>query len=408
MMSLGDPCALIDRSISRASRRFAVVYFLVQFGLLTILEVLRVTAVFNTSLLVRPLSGFYIAVAAIVLVSHQRLYVHPAQIGFLAIMTIGPVVGVANGNPVSSAAFLSHIVQPLGAMLMIAIGWNLGPITREELRFLWRVSVIAGLVALVAVAAAFGAGLVPRYNGPSYTMLPALAIGLGLWRFRLVAVPFGVLFISAKRGAMAAGLIAVLIDLVVTSRARMVRLASAATIALVLSLVVYPVATSSSSTSTTTIARLVEQTTGRVQFSADAVGAGDLDSLDVASSGRLTEIDAALELWEPWTAVLGRGAGTIMGQTHNIHLSPLGMATVHGIPATVFVYGLVILAAVSGLRNREQDVVRVSVAIYCVAAIGYSLTAYNIFTDLLIFVATGWLLRQRREDARGSRIVGSY
>lgn len=384
----------------RRARGLVATYVLVQFGLLPATEVLRLTGVFNTGLLVRYVGAIFVSWGVLLLARSRRSIVHPIQVALLGVAAIAAIVGVVNGSNPLSVGFASHVMQPIGAAVMVGIGWQLGQVVETQLRYVWRVSIWTALFALALIAAAFAAGLVPRYNGPSYSVLPGLAVSAVGGGGPLVA-PLGLLLLSAKRGALIAGAGGLLLALAATSRRRVLRLGLIATMGWLLLALLQPLLASDSSSgrSLAGVQALAEQTTERVEFTVDALGDGSLDSLDVASSGRLTEVRSALALWDSWTPVLGIGAGVKMGATHNIHFSPLGLSTVFGIPAALFIYASCALAVFRGLRRARRSRPSAAAAVYVGMATIYSLTAYNLLVDLAVFVAVGWLLNATNEDA---------
>jgi hypothetical protein len=143
-------------------------------------------------------------------------------------------------------------------------------------------------------------------------------------------------------------------------------------------------------------------------------GDGDV-SLDDISSGRLSEVDAALSQAKWWHWIIGAGAGhniQVVGAlpVQNIHFSPLSIALVYGTPFAVVLYttfATLLLKAVVRKDIPQQSVTERMAPLYLLGAVVHSLFAYSLFIDFLVFFFAGVLARNQ-SVRQTAAVAGAY
>jgi hypothetical protein len=275
----------------------------------------------------------------------------------------------------------------------------------------WRriayLSVIGAGIGLLVSANGYLSGEFGRYTAaaPLFSLAYAAAIGapfIGI--LSLIIIGF-----SAKRGSIVAAM-SMMVAYLFSSSGQALRVGSRARkmlfIGLFLFLVgsIFTLGAAEVSTEDGGVGVVARQTSVRIQRVVDAMLSGDPESFDSASSGRLTEVNAALERLNPRTIVTGLGAGVSIdvsggaGQTRQYtHFSPLGITLVYGCLFAIFVYAFVSRELVLAWKRQPQIGVATRLSMfYVLSSLVSSLFAFSLFVDLLMFMFVGLLYADNR------------
>lgn len=137
-------------------------------------------------------------------------------------------------------------------------------------------------------------------------------------------------------------------------------------------------------------------------------------NLDEVSSGRIEEIDIALSSMSDLDYFIGNGAGWTITlddgrQVQNIHFSPLSLASVYGVPLTIFFYFIICIMCIKFIviRNSNFSITELMAPTYIIGALVHSFFAYSLFIDWMFFYFIGVLGRSLHQDFISKRCLNN-
>lgn len=390
-----------------AARRIFVIYAGYTLMVRPLLSIMRLTGVFNASMLLQFVN---VAVAVCLVVANRRVLLIRSHFQALLLLVVvqAAVVGIIAQPEIPWRDYLSHLAQLVIAFIMFGAGIIVGP--QLSRRFWHRLAVLgacSGFVALLIVLAQHSAGNVARYELAAYAFLFVWARALAERHLGLALAAGALIMMSAKRGVMVAAVVALGAALIFawqrTERRpsparRTLRMFAAAGVVLMLLVLTSPAGQFLSPPERLEMALSLSRE--RIDFSRDQLAAPEAD-INLVSSGRLEEIETALETLDPLTALTGRGAGSQIEARGEgvqfLHFTPLSLVMVYGLPLALGLYGFISLQVVKTMRARHATTLMRTFAIYASAAMAYSLFAYSLFIDLLLFFSLGYLYMLNRD-----------
>jgi hypothetical protein len=321
--------------------------------------------------------------------------IRPFQAMLLLVIIQSMLVGVTNSYPWSvPREFVSHIFQLFSAFILYGCGHVLaGRLTARSLR---RAAMTYGLgfvVGSVVTIALLGQGEVPRYYTPSYAALLPLsytaANGLGLSS----ALLMGFVFAANKRAVLVASFALLLASAFIAPNFRMRRRVRSKSRIKILVFAALPMlslawaVTVADPDSTWGPTRAIRLSIDRITPSFFSEGATDR-----TTAGRTSEAEAALESSSGAAILLGGGAGWSFEHNgrrlHNVHISPISLTCVFGLPLVIIVYYHAVTRAVRVLRRSGPGIER-TCALYVIGGLIHSVFAFSLFVDVLFFFLVG-------------------
>lgn len=375
-----------------------------------VLTVIRVSQTFNTATLLQY-QNTTIVVALLLLVNRnlvRKFGVVPVVL-LLSATTVG-LVGLLSGTLLQSPRNgISHVVQPLVALVMYAVGrQHFFLLHRDNLRSVARLGLIGSAAGFVFGGFQLVSGRIPRFT-LSASLFP-IYFGLSFRKALFWILGIFLAFASAKRSTILAAL--VVIGFYLVTQARLAARPQWSTklgvtlLALLISIAALQALESDSprGDSPTSLATAgLQSSANRLASTLAAILEEDPETgaLDRASAGRLTEIENASGLLSLPVILVGSGAGsTLSGTRHFIHFTPLALTVIYGLPFSLWVYGLLLHTLVSvGRRHIDRDV-KVFVRLYIVGAIVSSFFGYTLFINLLTFLLIGMVHGHGRNRSR--------
>lgn len=401
--ALGSDSAPGGLQAPSATRRIFMGYAAYALLVEPLLSILRLTGVFNSSVLIQYVN---VIVATCLVASHRRVRLLRTHYQALLVLVAvqASVLGLLAFPDIPWRDYFSHGAQLGIAFIMLGTGAIVGSaLSKQFWHRLAMFSLAGGVAALALTLAQHSAGNVARYELPAYGFLIAWSKGLADRHVGLVLAAGALIALSAKRGVMVAAVGALGVALAFAwqqgasprsaSRRAVRGLAVSATVVM---LFVLLTPAGESLKPPEVIARTVELSRERIDFTLEQLAGGKTD-INVVSSGRAAEAEAALDTLDPITVLTGRGAGAQVELPHAqeqvqfLHLSPLSLTMVYGLPFALATYGFIALQIVRGLRGREDDPLSRMLAIYASAALVHSFFAYSLFIDLFLFFSVGCL-----------------
>lgn len=128
---------------------------------------------------------------------------------------------------------------------------------------------------------------------------------------------------------------------------------------------------------------------------------GGSENLEANSSGRFVEIDGVVSQMQFKDYVFGKGAGFTLQVEEkvvsNIHLTPLSLTAVYGLPFTIYLYVFLLVLFVKSKFVTKKIEYNLSFTekvapLYVIGGLVHSFTAYSLFIDLLFFFFIGVML----------------
>jgi hypothetical protein len=305
--------------------------------------------------------------------------------------------------------YFSHMFQISSAYAMFGIGWlAIGKFGSAFWRRWTTLAMAAILLGSVSILFALSEDRVDRLYTPAYGLIFVMSFSLIYSKKKSVAAYAGLL-VSNKRAVILASLVMPVYSFVLKSLgakgARYVMSMFAKALAILLVLIVLAFSAvrwaESPSARDSSVATAIEITSDRMLTLLQG-GDGDV-SLDDISSGRLSEVNAALAQAKWWHWIVGAGAGhniQVMGAlpVQNIHFSPLSIALVYGTPFFLVLYATfasLLLKAVFRKDIPQQTTTERMAPLYLLGAVVHSLFAYSLFIDFLVFFFAGVLARNQ-------------
>lgn len=390
-----------------AMSMYAGFIFLVM-PLLTILRVLRIAdpAVLLGYALPLLLGAFVLAFGPSKVLIPRAIM----QYALLLVFAQAAVIGAIQLEGAESIRdYLSHLFQLSSAYAMFGIGW-LG-VEKFGSKF-WRrwttLAMGAILIGSVSILFALSEERVDRLYTPAYGLVFVLSFGL-IYSKKKSLLAYAGLLVSNKRAVILVSLLMPAYSFVQKSfaarGARFVILAAAKALLILVMLFGLAFAVlqwaDSPAARDSPVAQAIGITIDRI--STLLYGGEPGASLDAVSSGRLSEISAALDQAEWWHWLVGAGAGHnfhVQGvlPVQNIHFSPLSIALVFGVPFAAVLYltfGSLLLRALFRREVLERSVTERMAPLYLLGAVVHSLFAYSLFIDFLVFFFAGVLARNQ-------------
>jgi|GEM_PF-5905526 len=391
-------------------------YVVLVFCVLPLLSPLRALGVADPGVLRNflypPLLFLFIFTFGLVYIAKPRTYFH---LLFLFTIALAMSMGFFNLNDSDSVrAYFSHIFQIFSAYVMIGVGWNLyNKLSDVFWTRLVYMSLFAALISTVVTIKALGDGDVGRFYTPAYGFILTFSFGLVASKKSNLASFFGAI-ISNKRGVLLSILITLFAYMLARMKAKGVSkkkliqgvLASVLTVlVMVFGSIIIVNWAGSKANSETAFGQAVNISYGRIE---SLLLSSDDKTIDQLSSGRYTEINAAISDLEGIDYVLGSGAGwgiELPGgkEAQNIHFSPLSIVAVFGAPIAVFLYGMLFFLVVRGLFRKDSyglTLTEKMAPLYLCGAVVHSFTAYSLFIDWMVFFFVG-VLTHSLKSTRG-------
>lgn len=397
-----------------------VVYLIAIFIILPLISPMRNLGVLEPgyirNALLLPLLIFMILSVG---VSNLLRPVSSLQVLLLLMFVQGAVVGgVKFLGEYSFRYYFSHLFQVASAYVLIKVGWLLYQRWGEVF---WRRIVLCALFSALISSSitivALGRGDIGRYYTAAYGFILISA-------FAVVASKK--IFLLSFLGSLISNKRAVLIAVVAMFFAKTFARGVSAKInffatflklfllffaSLLLAGVCYLLVVWSGANQEHAIAKAVNISVGRFEqfFTEDSTE----QSLDQLSSGRLQEINAAIETLDGVDFLIGSGAGwsvVLEGSeggkaVQNIHFTPLSLVAVYGVPVTVIFYLMLLTKLFVGLRSRSDQwtVMERMAPLYVLGGGIHSLFAYSLFIDWMFFFFFGVMLRALSDDRKNLR-----
>lgn len=316
--------------------------------------------------------------------------------------------------------YLSHIFQLISAYLMVGVGYRAVKLGSDKF---WRFFSYAATVA-VGISTAMTLNLlasseIGRLYTPAYSLLLPVAYFIYSTP-KLVIFNYLLLLLSNKRGPIIAVLAIALADIALSTKhvgkrsvdrlfSKYLKVVFAACFVVVA--VVGLVSWAGESGRESSIGRAINITVGRFDLQVGGAGSATLDEF---ASGRLEEINAALQAMEPIDWIFGRGAGNVLeldsdNTVQNIHFSPLSLTMTFGLPFALCLYAYLFWIVVAGLRservmNSQYPTVRIS-PYYIAGAAVHTFFAYSVFIDLLTFFFIGVLSAVLAANSKNRKVL---
>jgi hypothetical protein len=409
------------RRSGRRRRRLerAMLFYVVLANLLIpSLTPLRATGTFETGYLLQIINPIAAVTFLAVIGLARSMRAHAKLQTVLALVVVqAAVVGLLNHNLSGNGRdYFAHIFQLSSAYVLFSVGYVASPDFRT--RALKRMAVV-GLVGFllgtaVTVYLLGLPGVIQRFYGPSYSALLALCYSIGVAAIVPMIFLFACVFMANKRGMLIVSVALIPIALAsgrlrVTS-SRLLRILAAALLLLFVAIAFLPRNDQSIVRDSTDgpLLRAIKLSSVRVAESIEVTS--DIEDLDATSAGRLSELEAVFRQVSLRTFAIGEGAGwavLINGKGHvvnNIHLTPVSLTVVFGLPFAMLFYFIATRYVIRALRTAKAGKLTVThriMTLYVAGGLVYSLTAYSLFTDLLFFLFLG-SIAAATDDARSS------
>lgn len=383
--------------------------------LLAILRVLRIADPAELQSFVLPflLVGLVIAFGPAKVLAPRSFLQYILLLVFAQAAIVGGVQLVGVG---SLRDYFSHLFQISSAYAMFGIGWL--AIDKFGHAF-WRrwttLALAAILLGSVSILLALSQDRVDRLYTPAYGLIFVMSFSVIYSKKKSVAA-YAALLVSNKRAVILASLImpiySFLLKSLATRGGKYVATIFVRTLAVLIAILVLGISAvrwaESPSARGSSVATAIEITADRM--SAMVNGGDGKVSLDDISSGRLSEVNAALEQAEWWHWITGAGAGhniQVEGAlpVQNIHFSPLSIALVFGLPFAILLYAtfsvLLLRVALNKASLRHTTTERMA-PLYLLGAVLHSFFAYSLFIDFLVFFFAGVLAKNQKKKRAAS------
>jgi hypothetical protein len=380
-----------------------------------LLTPLRISAILDPAVVRNALLPILVLVIAVA-TGMRRLIVPKTWYHalLLPVFVMAALVGYGRLADVDTARYyLSHLFQLGSAYIMFGVGWS-GFETVHH-RF-WKVGVIATLVStyaatLITLVALQREAIDVIYTA-SYLFILVAAYGAHFSnRFAGLAI-LGTL-VSNKRGVVLSlcGLFGqhIASGFISGEMARQKKLGEYLLRGLVFLMIVAAMLVflitwaADPANQQLAVARAINVTYDRlasiVEFGAGSAG------IDRITSGRSEEVRAALDTMTGFSWLFGSGAGwnTIWRQMviQNVHVTPLSLAVVFGVPFAIATYAylfhLIFSATARPVALDRLTTTERLAPLYLSGSVVHTFVAYNLFIDLLVFFFAGVLARSLRE-----------
>jgi hypothetical protein len=384
--------------------------------LLAILRVLRIADPAELQSYVLPflLGGLVVAFGPAKVLAPRSFLQYVLLLVFAQAAIIG---GMQLESVESLRDYFSHLFQISSAYAMFGIGWL--AIDKFGHAF-WRrwttLALAAILLGSVSILLALSEDRVDRLYTPAYGLIFVMSFSFLYSKKKSVAA-YAALLVSNKRAVILASLIMPIYSFVLkslgTKGGKYVITMLVRTLAILIAIFFLGFSAvrwaDSPSARGSSIATAIEITSDRMST---LVSGGDGKvSLDDISSGRLSEVNAALSQAEWWHWIVGAGAGhniQVAGAlpVQNIHFSPLSITLVYGAPFAIVLYVtfsvLLLKAALRKGVSRQTTTERMA-PLYLLGAVVHSFFAYSLFIDFLVFFFAGVLAKN--QSNRGSIVA---
>lgn len=402
--------SLITEFNKNNTNRILAIYVFVFFIIMPLLSPLRVAGITNAIYIIYILNP--LTVILLVLENRIRPILRPnSHFNFILILTLiqCATIGASNLFGENQREYFSHLFQISSAYVMFNIGarkYKLINYNKAKLYSLLAIlAYISATLITIYIMSSFGAG---RFYTPAYTLLLPAAYSGATSPIQFLGV-FVLALFSNKRGViMALSLTALLVFFIIKyPREILIRytglcVLTIATILIFASGPEHQLLTwaEQNSINQLPIEKVLKITINRTHDLYESFFTNELD-VNLATAGRIEEINTVLDSMDYTSWMVGRGAGstvTVHGnKKQNIHFSPLSIAMFSGIPFMIYLYLYSISTISKAMRARYQNVNQRIMAIYAISALIHSLTAYSLFIDLLFFFALGCLTSMNRE-----------
>lgn len=325
------------------------------------------------------------------------------QVFIFIVLLQSSIVGIT--NDVSFRDYASHLFQLFSAYIMISIGWYYAKNNILDYSF-WKKNIdivlYTTIIASIIILLLLGQGKIGRLYTPAYNFI-LVASFVGFYNaFKNILVILG-LVISNKRGPTISVLIIYLyyfIDVINLKKIKVPKIKNRNIFIVFLISFVGLIFISTSMISDIEYDLGAAEKAYNITIDRINILFEDDQDLEQVSSGRYSEVEAALQDigWKNY--LYGNGAGWTINvdgnDIHNIHFSPISLTAVFGLPFTLFLYISISYTLFKlFLINKKQQltVIQKMAPLYILGATVHSFTAYSLFIDLLFFFFIGVALK---------------
>jgi hypothetical protein len=339
------------------------------------------------------------------------------------------LIGLDHAIDGNIRSYLSHLFQLFSAIVMLAAGthWSDDFGKRFWRRFAMMAIFAASASTLMSLRV-WDAGEINRYYTPAYILIFVVAFSLAV-RPEGKTLTIGsilVAIISNKRGPLLSVVLMILTYFFsrlfffqhfrfrFPKRFLIVFICTA-----VATLITVIVISDQDLSKENGIVRAFDQTTSRLL----KIVRDNPEEINLAtySAGRVEEIESGLEALDGIALLIGNGAGwnVTLGSgkvVQNLHVTPISLAVVFGLPFAAFFYLHLIFLIVRNIRPCiiGGTITEKIALFYLIGSILHTLVAFSIFIDLLNFFFIGVLVNfsskhsERKYRARDSHFPLTY
>lgn len=132
----------------------------------------------------------------------------------------------------------------------------------------------------------------------------------------------------------------------------------------------------------------------------------DPEKLILFAGGRFIEIFSVFDHFTLSDYLFGKGIGyeyldILSGKTfiHNVHITPFGLVSKFGLFMTFLLYGTIIVYLFKGSSNCMKDDLFIFFKSILIGMLVFSLTEYAFFVNLIIWVALGYISNRSKQCA---------
>lgn len=384
-------------------------YIIFSFVIIALLSPLRILGLYDPGFLRNGLLPFFILLFIFSIgVTNAFRPKTKLQLLIFFVLVQSSIIGIIDYS--SLRDYISHLYQLFSAYIMISVGWMYAKndiLTTEFWEKHSNIVLYTTLFTSVLILLLLGQGRVGRLYTPAYNFIFIASLAGFQNSLKFILIVLGLL-VSNKRGPTISVILMYLYYYIdnITARFKRPKLSSKKILAVLITvnLAVTFLLSSMIYKLNYTIPSLenaIDITINRMKV----IFSGDSD-IDTISSGRYSEINAALEYlnWNNFLIGNGAGWGAIVDgvNIHNIHFTPLSLVVVYGLPLAFTMYLVVGYILISHTFTYKSAKINMSVTqkiapLYILGATIHSFTAYSLFIDLLFFFFIGVSLYTLRE-----------